>query len=553
MKNSNDTNFSGHNFFVFGIIFVVISFFAIFSTFVAEKTDVMGFREENLKITFTEQGEDLLMSWTPLPYPCVYTIDTLNETTGLAVNTPKYHKLTSGETTQAEYIVPRAPIPTFYSISARGIFGEIFRTKTVTANPNFPEPPHPVPIYHYTKDNPASLMPFLIWHTVPNAVCYEVELLDAPPEIEGGIYHSQAHHLESTTRVYTNGYQADLTPYKKNLEVYWRARAVGLHMEPIGEFCKAERIYFDDRLPTPNCPLVNNFDLITFAKQPIYPVYSWIPLHDAYKYEVELLDHPPKVENDVEPSPDSLWRQTTTDQSSCYDEYARPYAGAYYWRVRALDKEDKPIGTWSNSEKFIVDDYSNGVDVAIFGDSISHGGGAVSYSPRSLEYTYATYIDLPVLNLSRSGDTSHTALERFEKDVLPFKPRNLIISTGANGLRADYIPVETIIDDLTEINRLCIENNIRPIFLTIMPINPENITAAFHTDTDPEWHDKLRKVNVFIKKQPYFIDIEQYFYDEDGNMSNDFSIDGIHPDLAGKMLIGEIINQNLNLFDLEKK
>ena len=536
------------NFLTFTIIAGLMAFFSIFSMYIAEKTDVMQLNGRMLEVNFSQEGDDTLMSWKPLPYPCVYKVTTISRTTGLVEDSPPFHILKEEETRSASYIVPRAPIPTFYFITARGLFGEIYRSEKIYANPNFPTPPHPVSIYHYNETNPASLMPFFVWHTVPNAVCYELEILDAPPEVEGGIALSKVHHLDSTRKIYTNGYQADLRPFAGRKEIYWRARALGLHHEPIGEFCQAEKIIVDETKPFPNCPLINNFDFMSYLSQPIYHVFDWIPLHDGVKYEVEMLIHPPEVENNTEPSPDGVWRMISDDVSSCYDEYGRPYAGVYYWRVRALDANNNPIGTWSNSEKFLVDDYTGGVDVAILGDSISHGGGAVSYSPRALQYSYETFIDFPVVNLSRSGDTSHTTLERFNQDVLQVKPKNLIISTGANCLRDARISAEDVISDLAGINKLCLQNEIRPIFLTLMPINPANLQNAFHTPSDPNWYAKLQQINEYIKRQEFFIDIEPYFYDTQGAMDYGFSVDGIHPDIRGKMLIGELISKNKNLF-----
>ena len=530
------------------IIAALMSFFSIFSMYIAEKTDVLQLNGRPLEVKFSQEGDDTLMTWRPLPYPCVYKITTVSRTTGLVEGEPPLHIFKEDESRSASYIVPRAPIPTYYFITARGLFGEIFRSEKIYPNPNFPTPPHPVSIYHYDKDNPASLMPFLVWHTVPNAVCYELEILDAPPEVEGGIALSTVHHLDSTKKIYTNGYQADLRPFKDKPEIYWRARALGLHHEPIGEFCKAEQIIIDATKPFPNCPLINNFDFMDYLPQPIYHVFDWIPLHEGAKYEVEMLTHPPAVENDTQPSLDSVWRMISNDVASCYDEYGRPYAGAYYWRVRALDENNNPIGTWSNSEKFIVDDYTQGVDVAVLGDSISHGGGAVSYSPRALQYSYETFIDFPVINLSRSGDTSRTTLERFNQDVLQVKPKNLIISTGANCLRDASISAQDVISDLAGINNLCLQNGIRPIFLTLMPINPANLQNAFHTPTDPNWYSKLVQINDYIKRQEFFIDIAPYFYDAQGTMNESLSVDGIHPDIRGKMLIGEIISKNKNLF-----
>ena len=536
------------NFLTFAILAALMSFFAIFGMYIAEKTDVLQLNGRPLEVTFSQSGDDTLMRWRPLPYPCVYKITTVSPTTGLVEGSPPFHIFKEDETRSASYIVPRAPIPTFYFITARGLFGEIFRSDKIYPNPNFPTPPHPVSIYHYGEDSPASLMPFLVWHTVPNAVCYELELLDAPPEVEGGVALSKIHSVFSTRKIYTNGYQADLRPFANKKEIYWRARALGLNLEPIGEFCKAEKIFVDASKPFPNCPLINNFDFMDYLPQPIYHVFDWIPLNEGTKYEVEMLIHPPAKENDVQPSADGVWRMVSDDVASCYDEYGRPYAGVYYWRVRALDANGNPIGTWSNSEKFFVEDYTGGVDVAVLGDSISHGGGAVSYSPRALQYSYETYIDFPVVNLSRSGDTSRTTLERFNQDVLQVKPKNLIISTGANCLRDARISADDVIADLAGINKLCLQNEIRPIFLTLMPINPDNLQKAFRTPTDPAWHEKLQRINGYIRQQEFFIDLEPYFYDAQGTMNAALSVDGIHPDIRGKMLIGELISKNKNLF-----
>ena len=526
----------------------LISFFTIFSIYIAEATDVLLLNEERLETSFKIEDGQLFLTWKPLFYPCTYRVETVSRTTGAIPNSPEYHKFLEEPVQGSTYKVPTAAIPMYYLISAYGITGKIYESPSLVMNPNYPDPPKPVTIYHYTIDNPASLMPFLVWHSVPDAVCYEVELLSAPPEIEGGISLSKMFHLASTQQVFTNGWQADLKPYQNQISIYWRVRALGFHHEPIGEFCKAEPIIVDVNKPIPNCPLINDFDQMPNFHQPLYPVYNWIPINaKAAKYEVELLNHKPLIENDIEPSSDSLWRQTSLDTSSCYDEYGRPYAGDYYWRVRALDNKGNAIGTWSNTAKFTVEAYDN-VNAAIFGDSISHGGGAVSYAPSSLEYSYLTYLDFPAINLSRSGDTSHTTLERFDTDVMHYRPKNLIILTGTNSLRAPNINANAVIEDLGEIRNKCLQNNIRPIFLTLMPINPTNIKNAFHTDTDPKWREKLGQINDFIRSQQYYIDLEPYFYDINNTKLDDrLSVDGLHPDIKGKMMMAEIINQHKDL------
>ena len=529
----------------------IILSFTLLTILVMEKTDVLGLAGRELAPTFRETDGRLQLSWNRLPYPCFYRIESYSRTTGLVANEPSSHLFQGDFTFDSSYQVPRTAIPMYYRVTAYGMFGRLTPPSEPIENPDFPlDNTSPVSIFHYTENHKASQMPFLVWHTVPTAVCYEVELLSDPPKQEGGTKPAtkKEGHLESTRQIYTNGWQADLRPYARRGVVYWRVRALGLHHEAIGEFSKAEPIHIDPALPSPNAPLINDFDQMPNFQQPVYPVYQWIPLHGMMHFEVELLTQPPEAPNGTQPDPRRYWSKIVDSANTCYDEYARPYAGEYYWRVRALDKKNNPVGTWSDAAKFTMPEYSGRIKAAVLGDSITHGGGAVSYSPAALEYSYTTYLDFPCLNLGRSGDTSHMTADRFDTDVLHFQPENLLILTGSNSLRSSTISAQSVINDLDTIRAKCEGNNIRPVFLTLMPINPKNIKYAFHTDTDPNWKLKLNLINGWIRQQEYFIDLEPYFYDASRKeMDTGFSIDGLHPDIRGKMLMGEIINAHKNV------
>ena len=384
----------------------IILSFTLISIFVAEKTDVLGLRQKALAVSFQETDGHLVLSWKRLPYPCFYRIETYSRTTGLVEKEPALHFFHSGFTFNNSYEVPRSAIPMYYKVTAYGMFGQLTDPSAPIPNPNYKanqQESAPVSIFHYTKDHPASLMPFLVWHIVPDAVCYEVELLSAPPAQEGGIQPDKTSQLYITRKVYTNGWQADLRPYATKQVVYWRARALDLHLQPIGVFSKAEPIYIDSSLPMPKAPMLNNFDQMPDFQQPVYPVYHWIPLHNIMHYEVELLTAPPEKEHGTQPDKGRVWSRIVDSADSCYDEYPRPYAGEYYWRVRALDANNNIIGTWSDTAKFVMPQLDKRVQTAVLGDSITHGGGAISSSPASLEYSYTTYLDFPCLNLGRSG------------------------------------------------------------------------------------------------------------------------------------------------------
>ena len=534
-----------HYFFFTAIIFLAV----LGCIFLIEKTDLLGLRKIDIATEVREVNDTSTLVWERLPYPCYYRIDTYIKTTGTITGESIYEHVKTEFTTTPSCPISSAPIPFYYRITAYGMFGAVTAPSTAIAAPYFMAK-SPIPISHYTEDHPASLMPFLLWHSMPNAVLYEVEILSAPPAQEGGTALSPQNHLTSTRSVFTNGWQADLRAYRSYKKLYWRVRSLGLKHEPLGEFSEAQPLYLDESAEIPNHPIPNTFDQVTNFRQPLYPVYQWIPLNGVTRYEVELLTEPPAQPNGTLADPQRAWAQTINDTNSIYDEYARPYAGVYYWRVRGIDNENTTVGTWSDLASFTVDSLDDRHVYAVaLGDSITHGGGAISSSPAFLEYSYTTYLTFDCINLGRSGDTAHSTLERFEQDVVPLHPANVLIMTGSNSLRAIGVTAQDIIDDLDELQKKCLAHNMRPIFLTLLPLNPERITLAFHSETDRSWYWKLQVVNTWIRTQAFYVDIEPYFYDTQKHILNPLlSTDGLHPDIDGKRMMAEAINEHRELF-----
>ena len=137
----------------------------------------------------------------------------------------------------------------------------------------------------------------------------------------------------------------------------------------------------------------------------------------------------------------------TSELTDIYD--SEPRTGSYYWRVRALDAAGRPMTVWSAAQHIELAPAS--FTVAVFGDSISHGGGRLSYGPSDWAYSYASYLDVPVVNLSESGDTSARMAERFAADIRPFRQlKTVLILGGTNSLRAST-SAESVIEDLKSI------------------------------------------------------------------------------------------------------
>ncbi len=532
-------------------VFVITAFF-LASMFAIEKSGIILLGRTNANAVFTETPHGQVLSWDKLPYPCYYRIDTISITKGKGENKTVKRVEKSEFSLSASCRLESSAVPTEYVITPYGMFGSFGYSFPAVINPRYEEKKVPVLISRFTANSPASAKPFLLWHTVPTAACYRFELLSAPPATEGGTSYDSSNTLYTNERIYTNGCQIDLTGLIKAKglkKFYWRVLALNLDRQPIGEFSPVCELNVDDTLPYPNRPMLNENDIIVNGRMPLYPVYNWIPLADRQlDYEVELSTQPFDKEHENKPIDNPLWRKSSNEKICLYDDLPRGVPGTtYYWRVRAIDQDGNQVGHYSDTASFTVPRYETRPFAAAFGDSITHGGGAISYSPANLEYSYTSYLDFPAVNLGRSGDTVDRALARFEEDVLALHPYNLLILEGTNNLRNDMSAAD-MCQYLDDIRSVCERNDIRPIFLTIIPLNPPKIMRAFNSVTNDDWNQKLKIVNDHIRKMPYYIDLEPYFYDDDKKMlAPELAIDGLHPDVSGKMLMANIVNKHKHL------
>ncbi|MEG6584584.1 SGNH/GDSL hydrolase family protein [Dendrosporobacter sp. 1207_IL3150] len=520
----------------------------LFFIFLTEKSGIMGLSTFRPEIEVTQEANEYVLSWSEIPYLAYYEVEVLTIPADSAQQiTSANQRIVKYQTWDNKLTIDQTfPFRTFWRVSAHGLFSHPIGSYSNTINlaqilgttaEDFSKI-KPAATSHYTQSNPSAAQPMLTWTVIPGAVYYEIEFLNSPPENPNDITLSE-HKIFSSREVFTNGYNADLSKYTES-HFYWRVRAIDNNDNPIGVFSDATDIYIDHSLKQPLKPqTTSKYDLGQHTT-PLYPVYSWIPIIGTKQYEIEVLSQAPENPNGTTPSIYRIWHKEVNDALDCYDEIARITPGTYFWRVRGLDQYGNTLGVFSDAEQVTVD-LKKGNYSATFGDSITHGGGAISYSPADLEYSFQTYLNFPTVNLGKSGDTSQSMAARFDKDVLPYNPRFLIILGGTNSLRGGISSTQ-VISDLTVIRDKCLAAGIRPIFLTLPPINPAAIERAFKEETSPNWREEFDAVNRFIRQQRYFIDLDPYFIDAKRELADHYAIDGLHPDIEGKKLIAQIIN-----------
>lgn len=390
------------------------------------------------------------------------------------------------------------------------------------------------------KAGPQEKLILLTWQEDPESVRYEVEIFRGLPEnldrnspVENHLYDNQ--------RIYTNQVLVDLAAFPPGeAPLYWRVRPIDANWQGMGPFSSPMEVRSTMKPVSRNAPYPHVYHPGNGSTL-LYPVYSYAGNPGAASYEVEVTDRYPENPDGTSPSKYRVFSKTTT-LSNVYDD--NPRIGTFYWRVRGMDENGNPLGIWSLPEKVRTNPEEH-FEVGIFGDSITQGGGHLYHSPADMAYSYVTYLDFPAVNMGRSGDTTEMMEDRFDRDVLPFHVKYLLIMGGINDLRMGADP-QKVIGHLEAIRKKCEEHHIVPILLTIVPINPENIQKYYGDVTYSGWKESVDTVNSWIRTQPH-IDTAAPFADY-SVMPGELAMDGIHGDWNAKQMIAGEINRHMGEF-----
>lgn len=383
----------------------------------------------------------------------------------------------------------------------------------------------------------------LAWKSGEDVVAYEMEVMTKPYKPNDSVPEKDI--IYHTVDIFTPGVELDLN--QLNIQhidkIYYRVRPLDLDRNPLANFSESMPLssgQLNATKPQPTALFDSNLPV------PLYPTYSWIPVLGAEHYVIEITKGAPENPNGIIPSIKRVRSYTVDKVFDCYETNAYVEEGTYYWRVLALNNYYYPIGTYSDAIPFHVS--VKPYKWAALGDSITHGGGAVSNPPSDIRFDYLSYLPYEIKNLGKSGDSVESLVERFNSDVLPFHPKYLLILGGGNSIRGGA-KAEDVIIQFQRLIIKCEQNDITPVFLTIPPINPDRIERVFNKPSTEDWQNQTAIVNSFLRKRQYVIDINPLLSDNRGYLPTMYSQDGLHPDITGKRVIADAVNKFLHTFD----
>ena len=365
------------------------------------------------------------------------------------------------------------------------------------------------------------------WQPYAGAVRYVARILRKAPD-------GKMTTVFTKDYIYTTGVYLSLVGYGAAEDLYWTVQPLDYYGKPIASASDPHPLATEESAAKAPV-LTTEFDRMPYAL--LYPVYSWIPLPGQKHHEVEIYRRTG--------STDVYVHTLRGGEYDAYDDMAFRTPGHYVFRVRGLTAAGAPASDWSDYRSFDVVDRA---PIAAFGDSITHGGGAISLPPSYLLYNWETYCNIPVKNLGHSGDTTGDMLARFDQDVLPFAPRVLIIMGGVNDFRTGIYGAQSV-RNLTALRDKCKAYGITPIFLTATPIHPALMTSRLNIAAPPaDWWEHRDYINNWIMQQEYSIDVATVISNANGELEEAYTTDGLHPDFVAKRYIGQMVESYLRMY-----
>lgn len=148
----------------------------------------------------------------------------------------------------------------------------------------------------------------------------------------------------------------------------------------------------------------------------------------------------------------------------------------------------------------------------------------------------------PYVNRGISGQTTPQMLVRFRPDVVNLKPKVVVILAGTNDIAGNTGPstLEMIEDNIQSMVEIAIANNIKVILCSVLPV----FDYLWKPGLNPA--QKIVDLNSWIKEyaiknKSSYVDFFTPMADERNGLKQEYSEDGVHPNLAGYKVMEPLV------------
>ena len=211
-----------------------------------------------------------------------------------------------------------------------------------------------------------------------------------------------------------------------------------------------------------------------------------------------------------------------------------------------LDRAETRLRDWPALARYrddnakVIAPSKNEQRVVFMGDSITDGWDAPNNG--------GFFPGKPYINRGISGQTTPQMLIRFRRDVIELKPKVVVILAGTNDIAGNTGPttLEAIEDNLTTMAELARANDIRVVFSSLLPISDyevRNGQPIIQSQRRPP--EKIKALNEWMKSYASahhltYLDYYSAMVDEKGFLKNELSDDGLHPNVAGYVVMNPL-------------
>ena len=154
------------------------------------------------------------------------------------------------------------------------------------------------------------------------------------------------------------------------------------------------------------------------------------------------------------------------------------------------------------------------------------------------------FLDKPLINRGISGQTTPQMLVRFRQDVVNLKPKVVVILAGTNDIAGNTGPssLEMIEDNIVSMVEIAKANNIKILLCSVLPV----YDYPWKSGLEPA--QKIVNLNKWIKEYSHnndiiYVDYFTQMADVNDGLKQEFSEDGVHPNLVGYRVMEPIIEK----------